>query len=159
VVVPILNTAIIERLRQRQPPLPQVAGFVPESFNPVESSTAELGPGGIPTGGTFKVLKPTQAVQAASADGLLPFQAVSKIALNSKGTGQLRIKETVHALQPLEHFFSWFLSSKEFWAAIVGAVIGGFMTGWYALHAQKQAANDQRQRDMEIEQRAVKGTL
>jgi hypothetical protein len=64
-----------------------------------ESSTAELGPGGIPTGGTFKVLKPTQAVQAASADG------------------------------------------------------------WYAVHAQKQAANDQRQRDMEIEQRAVKGTL
>jgi hypothetical protein len=64
-----------------------------------ESSTAELGPGGIPTGGTFKVLKPAQAVQAASADGR------------------------------------------------------------YAVHAQKQAANDQRQRDMEIEQRAVKGTL
>lgn len=33
------------------------------------------------------------------------------------------------------------------------------MNGWYALHAQKQAAHDQRQRDMEIEQRAVKGTL
>jgi hypothetical protein len=64
-----------------------------------ESSTAELGPGGIPTGGTFKVLKPAQAVQAASADGR------------------------------------------------------------YAVHAQKQAANDQRQTDMEIEQRAVKGTL
>jgi hypothetical protein len=63
-----------------------------------ESSTAELGPGGIPTGGTFKVLKPAQAVQAASADGR------------------------------------------------------------YAVHAQKQAANDQRLRDMEIEQRAVNGS-
>src|SRR5262245_35680392 len=31
-------------------------------------------------------------------------------------------------LRHLEHFFSSFLSSKEFWAALIGAVIGGLLT-------------------------------
>ena len=64
-----------------------------------------------------------------------------------------------HLLQHLEHFFSSLLSSKEFWAACLGAVIGGLLTGWFALFAQKQAAKDQRQRDQEAERRAVNGTL
>jgi hypothetical protein len=65
----------------------------------------------------------------------------------------------VHLLKHLEHFLSSFLSSKEFYAALIGAVIGGFMTGRYAMRAQQQAAKDQRQRDLEIEERVVKGTL
>jgi hypothetical protein len=68
-------------------------------------------------------------------------------------------KDRVHLLKNLEHFLSSFLGSKEFYAALIGAVIGGIMTGRYALRAQKQAANDQRQRDQETEQRAVKGIL
>jgi len=44
-------------------------------------------------------------------------------------------------------------------AALLGAVIGGLMTSRSAIRAQKRAAEDQRQRDLETEQRAVKGTL
>jgi hypothetical protein len=44
-------------------------------------------------------------------------------------------------------------------AAFIGAVIGGLMTGQSALRAQKQAAKDQRQRDLEIEERTIKGVL
>jgi hypothetical protein len=56
-----------------------------------------------------------------------------------------------HLLQHLERFFSLLLSSKEFWAAILGALIGGSLTGWFALLAQKQAAKHQRERDRETE--------
>lgn len=65
----------------------------------------------------------------------------------------------MHALQHLERFFSSLLSAKEFWAAILGAFIGGLLTGWFALRAQKQSARDQRQRDREAEHRAVNDTL
>jgi hypothetical protein len=68
-------------------------------------------------------------------------------------------KDRVHLLKNLEHFLSSFLGSKEFYAALIGALIGGWIAGKFALRAQKQAAEDQRQRDLEIEQRAVKGTL
>jgi len=51
------------------------------------------------------------------------------------------------------------LVSKEFWAAIVGAVIGGLMTLVAALWAQKQAAKDQRKLSVESERRAVNATL
>jgi hypothetical protein len=65
----------------------------------------------------------------------------------------------VHAWQHLEHFISSLLSAKEFWAAILGAVIGGLSTGWFALHAQEKAAKDQRRRDQEAERRAANDTL
>ena len=65
----------------------------------------------------------------------------------------------MHLLQHLERFFSSLLSSKEFWAASLGAVIGGLLTGWFALLAQKGAAKDQRQRDQDMERRAINGTL
>jgi hypothetical protein len=60
-----------------------------------------------------------------------------------------------HALKHLEHF----LSLGEFWAALVGAAIGGALTAWSALHVQKQAAADQRRRDEGSERRTVEGTL
>jgi hypothetical protein len=63
------------------------------------------------------------------------------------------------SVQHLERFFSSLLSAKEFWAAVLGAVIGGYMTGRYSLKAQKQAASDQRQRDIETERRTINGTL
>jgi len=44
-------------------------------------------------------------------------------------------------------------------AALLGAIIGGASTGWFTLCAQKQAAKDQRQRDVEAERRAITGTL
>jgi hypothetical protein len=65
----------------------------------------------------------------------------------------------VHAWQHLGHFLSSLFGSKEFWAAILGAVFGGLMTGWLALLAQKQAAKDQRKRDRETERETIKGTL
>jgi hypothetical protein len=75
-------------------------------------------------------------------------------------------KDRVHLLKNFEHF----LGSKENLTAIIGvlgavaasligALIGGYMTSQSALRAQKQAAEDQRQRDQETEQRAVNGTL
>jgi hypothetical protein len=73
----------------------------------------------------------------------------------SSGTIRLLIfaavehKDRVHLLKNLEHFLSSFLSSKELYAALIGALIGGLLTGRYALRAQKQAAEDQRQRDQE----------
>src|SRR6202030_529077 len=70
--------------------------------------------------------------------------------------GKLQVQ---HLLKHLERFLSSFLSSKELYAALIGAVIGGFMTGISALFAQKHAAKHQRQRDLEIEERSVKGTL
>jgi hypothetical protein len=39
------------------------------------------------------------------------------------------------------------------------AVIGGILTGWYALRAQRRAAADQRQRDEGTECRTLEGTL
>ena len=51
-------------------------------------------------------------------------------------------KGAVHALQHLAHFFSSFFSSKEFWAALVGAVIGGVMAMLSALYTQKQAVSE-----------------
>lgn len=65
----------------------------------------------------------------------------------------------MHALHHLEHFFSSLLSANEFWAAVLGALIGGLLTGWFALLAQKQAAKDQRQRDLETGQRATNNIL
>jgi hypothetical protein len=64
----------------------------------------------------------------------------------------------VHALKHLEHF----LVSKDFILAaigLIGAVIGGVLTGYFALHAEKQAAVDQRKRDLEIEVHATKSVL
>jgi hypothetical protein len=72
----------------------------------------------------------------------------------------------VHLCKNLEHF----LGAKENLLAIVGvigavvasligALVGGWMASRSALRAQKQAAEDQRQRDKETEQRAVNGTL
>jgi len=43
--------------------------------------------------------------------------------------------------------------------ALVGAIVGGLMAYGAAIHAQKQAASDQRQRDQEAERRAVKNLL
>jgi|SRR6516165_7947115 hypothetical protein len=64
-----------------------------------------------------------------------------------------------HALEHLEHFLSSFLGSKEFWSALIGAVIGGVLTAWSAMRAQKQTATDQRRSDEESERRTVHGTL
>jgi hypothetical protein len=64
-----------------------------------------------------------------------------------------------HALDHLQHFLASFLGSKEFLSALIGAVIGGALTAWSALRAQKQAAADERQRDEETERRTVEGAL
>jgi hypothetical protein len=58
-----------------------------------------------------------------------------------------------------QHVLLFLIESKEFWAAIAGALIGGLMTGWFTLRAQKQAAKDQRMRDRETEREAINGTL
>ena len=76
-----------------------------------------------------------------------------------EGNAPVVDKGAVHALQHLEHFLSWFFGSKEFWAAIVGAVVGGLMTGVSALYAQKQAAKDQCNRDLQAERRTTDATL
>ena len=48
-----------------------------DAANPVASSNQELGAGGIPTGGTFEVLKSSQAGQAGAGGGFSAFQAQS----------------------------------------------------------------------------------
>ena len=57
----------------------------------------------------------------------------------------------VHLLQHLERFFSSLLSSREFWAAVLG---GGFV-----LAGQQMANRAQRRRDQEAEREAVKAVL
>jgi hypothetical protein len=57
----------------------------------------------------------------------------------------------VHLLQHLERFFSGLLSSREFWAAVLG---GGFV-----LAGQQMANRAQRRRDQEAEREAVKAVL
>jgi hypothetical protein len=42
---------------------------------------------------------------------------------------------------------------------LLAAMIGGWIAGRYALRAQKQAAEDQRQRDVQAERRTVNSTL
>lgn len=64
----------------------------------------------------------------------------------------------LHLATP-EHFFPSLFAAKEFWAAIAGALIGGFLTGWFSLLAQKQAAKDQRRSQHESERRVVHATL
>jgi succinate dehydrogenase/fumarate reductase flavoprotein subunit len=43
--------------------------------------------------------------------------------------------------------------------SLLAAMIGGWIAGRYALRAQKQAAEDQRQRDVQAERRTVNSTL
>jgi len=43
--------------------------------------------------------------------------------------------------------------------SLLAAIIGGWIAGKYALRAQKQAAEDQRQRDLEAELRTINSTL
>jgi hypothetical protein len=43
--------------------------------------------------------------------------------------------------------------------SLLAAVIGGWIAGRYAVHAQKQAVKEQRASDLEAERRAVNGTL
>ena len=42
---------------------------------------------------------------------------------------------------------------------LLAAIVGGWIAGKYALRAQKQAAEDQRQRDVEAERRTINNTL
>jgi gas vesicle protein len=62
-------------------------------------------------------------------------------------------------LESLRAFFSWLLSSKEFWIGIIGAVIGGLMTLVAAILAQEQSAKDQRKWDLETDRRRIKNLL
>jgi hypothetical protein len=39
-----------------------------------------------------------------------------------------------------QHVLLFLIESKEFWAAIAGALIGGLMTGWFTLRAQKTSS-------------------
>jgi uncharacterized protein YwgA len=43
--------------------------------------------------------------------------------------------------------------------SLLAAVVGGWIAGRYAVHAQKHAAKEQRQSDLEAERRAINGTL
>jgi succinate dehydrogenase/fumarate reductase flavoprotein subunit len=43
--------------------------------------------------------------------------------------------------------------------SLLAAIVGGWIAGRYAVHAQKHAAKEQRQNDLEAECRAVNGTL
>jgi succinate dehydrogenase/fumarate reductase flavoprotein subunit len=43
--------------------------------------------------------------------------------------------------------------------SLLAAVVGGWIAGRYAVHAQKHAVKEQRQSDLEAERRAVNGTL
>ena len=43
--------------------------------------------------------------------------------------------------------------------SLLAAIVGGWIAGRYAVHAQKHAAKEQRQSDLEAERRAVNGTL
>jgi hypothetical protein len=67
----------------------------------------------------------------------------------------LWIKGTVHVLQHLEHWFSSVLGSKEFLAAIFGAIVGGI----FVVVAQLISNRAQRRRDREAESEAVKSVL
>jgi hypothetical protein len=69
--------------------------------------------------------------------------------------GQVGNKEPVHLLQHLQHFFSSLLGSKEFWAAILAALVGGL----FAVYAQQQATKAQRESDLEAEREAADATL
>jgi hypothetical protein len=62
-------------------------------------------------------------------------------------------------LESLRAFFFWLSDSKEFWAGIIGAVVGGLMTLIAAIVVQEQAAKKQRQRDLETERRRIKNLL
>jgi hypothetical protein len=64
-----------------------------------------------------------------------------------------------HALDHLQRFLSSFLGSKEFWSALIGAVVGGALSAWSGWRAQRQAATDQRRSDEEAERRTVEGAL
>jgi hypothetical protein len=57
----------------------------------------------------------------------------------------------VHFLQHLERFFSSLLSSREFWAAMLG--------GLFVLAGQQMANRAQRSRDQEADRDAVNGAL
>jgi hypothetical protein len=57
----------------------------------------------------------------------------------------------VHLLQHLEPLFSSLLSSREFWAAILG--------GLFVLAGQQMANRAQRRRDQEADREAVNGAL
>ena len=43
--------------------------------------------------------------------------------------------------------------------SLLAAIVGGWIAGRYAVHAQKHAAKEQRQSDLDAERRAVNGTL
>ena len=43
--------------------------------------------------------------------------------------------------------------------SLLAAIVGGWIAGRYAVHAQKHAVKEQRQSDLEAERRAVNGTL
>jgi succinate dehydrogenase/fumarate reductase flavoprotein subunit len=47
----------------------------------------------------------------------------------------------------------------DFLFFLLAAIVGGWIAGRYAVHAQKHAAKEQRQSDLEAEGRAVNGTL
>jgi hypothetical protein len=49
--------------------------------------------------------------------------------------------------------------TSPFWSAIAGAVIGGVITGWFVLQAQKQEATERREGDRQTERERVKAVL